>query len=129
VDKESAETELITSGTAERSDDGGIRICYEESEVTGFSGSNMVLTCYGGEMATMIRTGNSAYASDFVIEKGKKHYCHYNTPYGPLVLGIYTHAIENGLTDDGGNLYLKYTIDVNSRYVSDNEIFLSVKPT
>jgi uncharacterized beta-barrel protein YwiB (DUF1934 family) len=128
IEKESSETELITRGTAERTPDGGgVRICYEESAATGFDGCKTVLTCYGDDMATMTRDGGLAFSSDFVIEKGKKHHCHYNTPYGPLVLGVYTHAIENGLTESGGNLYMKYTIDVNSCYLSDTEVFLSIR--
>ncbi len=124
VDKESAETELITSGTYENIDD-GYEICYDESTATGFAGSKTVLTCIGDKLATLNRTGSTS--SNFIIEKDKKHHCHYGTPYGEFMMGIFTHKIENTLTDDGGDIYMKYTIDINSTYVSDNEIFLNVK--
>jgi len=127
VDKDGSETELITSGTIEPTEDGGICICYEESAVTGFEGAQTVLVCYGDRMVSMKRTGAEMHSSDFVIEKNKKHHCHYSTPHGSFVMGIYTHKIESTLTDSGGDLYLKYTIDINSSYVSDNEVFLNVK--
>ena len=125
VDKERAETELITTGIYENVDD-GYKISYDESTATGFDGSKTVLTCYGNKFATLNRTGSTS--SSFVIEKDKKHHCHYGTPYGEFMMGIYTHKIENSLTDDGGDIYMKYTIDINSSYVSDNEIFLNIKP-
>ena len=61
----------------------------------------------------------------------KKQHCHYNTPYGELMIGVFTHSIVNELNESGGSLYLKYTIDINSSYVSDNEILMmvnSIKP-
>lgn len=42
-------------------------------------------------------------------------------------IGIYTHSIKNNLMDDGGDLYLKYTIDINASYMSDNEIIMNIK--
>lgn len=124
-DKESSETEIITSGDFEAVDGGGYRISYDESSATGFEGSKTELICYGNNLANLMRIGNAP--SNLVIEMDKKHHCHYGTPYGDLIVGIYTHKINNDLTDDGGDIYMKYTIDINSSYVSDNEIYLNVK--
>ena len=44
-----------------------------------------------------------------------------------MVIGIYTHALENKLDKNGGSLYMKYTIDINTSYMSDNEIIMNVK--
>ena len=32
------------------------------------------------------------------------------------------------MTENGGELYLKYTIDMNSALVSENEVYLDVRP-
>ena len=48
-------------------------------------------------------------------------------PFGEMVIGVYTHAIRNRLTPEGGELFLRYTIDMNGSYLSDNEIRLSVR--
>ena len=61
-----------------------------------------------------------------VIETGKKHYCLYGTPFGDMTLGIYTNKIEDNLSPQGGRLYLRYTLDVNASFLSDNEIYLEV---
>ncbi len=41
-------------------------------------------------------------------------------------MGIFTHCIDNNIGEDGGDLYLKYTVDINSSYVSDNEIYIKI---
>ena len=41
-------------------------------------------------------------------------------------IGVYTHAIDNTIDKDG-RLYLKYTLDLNSSYLSDNEIIMNIK--
>lgn len=125
IDAHHSETELITSGKFMSLTGGGYKIVYDESMVTGFAGTKTVLSCFGNKTATMERTGN--IPSNFVIEKDKKHHCHYGTPYGDFMLGVFTHDIVNDLDDDGGDLYFKYTLDVNSSYISDNEVYINVK--
>ena len=74
---------------------------------------------------TILRDGKSN--SNLIVEKGKKHHCHYVTPYGEMMVGIYTHEIKNELNEHGGKLYMKYTVDINSSYISDNEIYMDIK--
>ena len=125
IDAESSETELITPGLYEKTPGGDYIITYDESMATGFDGSKTVLSCYGDRLCTLNRSGNSS--SDLIIEKEKKHYCHYGTPFGSFMMGIFTHKIDNRLNDNGGDIYMKYTIDINSSYVSDKEIFMNIK--
>ncbi len=121
---DNSETELMTEGTMEY--DGKVRkISYNDSDATGFEGAVTTITAEGENMVSIVRTGTAN--SNLVIETGKKHFCLYGTPFGDLTVGIFTHKIKNELTDDGGKLYLKYTLDVNSAYMSDNEIYLDVK--
>lgn len=124
VDKDSNKTELITSGHLDTIPGGGFQIAYDESQATGFDGSKTVLAVRGNEWASIDRIGNSS--TNLIVEKGTKHHCHYATPYGDFVVGIYAHTIVNELTPDGGNLYLKYTVDINSSYISDNEILITI---
>lgn len=118
------ETKLTTSGKFRRISDRFL-ISYLDSEATGFEGSETEISVTGNEIASIIRRGSSS--SDLVIEPGKRHHCHYSTPYGEMVIGIYTHAIENNLNENGGSLYMKYTIDINTSYMSDNEIIMNIK--
>lgn len=123
VDKDSNKTELITSGKL-GTIPGGYQITYDESPATGFEGSKTVLSIKGNDWASIDRIGNAS--TNLIVEKGTKHHCHYATPFGDFVVGIYAHSIVNELTPDGGNLYLKYTVDINSSYISDNEILIVI---
>ncbi len=119
----SEETELMTEGTMEQKD-GVWLITYQESEATGFEGSTTRIHVQDNAMVSIARKGT--VQSCLTIETGKKHYCLYDLPYGSMTVGIFTHKIESSLSQSGGQLYLKYTIDVNSAYISDNEIYLDV---
>ena len=121
---EKTETELTTMGSF-RVENNTFYISYEDSEATGFEGSVTEISVTDNKYASIIRTGTTS--SDLIIETGKKHHCRYETPYGSMNIGIYTNSINNKLSEDGGDLYLKYTIDINSSYMSDNEIILNVK--
>ncbi len=123
-EKDSDETEIITQGLYTKNED-GYTISYEESSATGFGGSTTILKVVGKEQVTMERTGSTT--SNLFIESGKKHHCHYGTPYGDFTVGITTKNITSTLTENGGDLYLNYIVDINSSYVSENEIYVNIK--
>lgn len=119
--------ELITEGTykpVKLGNADGWEISYEDSEATGFAGSTTTVTCIGDELASMRRSGSAD--SHLVIEKDRRHHCHYGTEYGDMLLGISASRIINRLSEEGGVLYFKYTIDINSAFVSENEIYFEV---
>lgn len=124
VDDDSSKTELTTAGTLRSLKNGGFELRYEESEVTGFGGSTTRLILHGNSLVNLNRTGTAS--SDLILEKNKKHHCHYGTPYGDFTMGIFTHCIDNNIGENGGDLYLKYTVDINSSFVSDNEIYIKI---
>lgn len=122
---EKTESELLTTGKFTVSDD-SFCISYEDSEATGFKGSTTkILVRCNSKYASVTRTGSAS--SVLIMETEKKHHCQYGTPYGTMDIGIYTHFIKNSLTQNGGELHMKYTMDINSSYVSDNEIIVYVK--
>lgn len=123
TDGEHSETELLTDGTMEQNGNDFV-LSYEDSDATGFEGATTTITAQDKNLVSIVRCGTAN--SNLVIETGKKHYCLYGTPFGDITVGIFTHKIENSLSENGGSLYLKYTIDVNSSYMSDNEIYLDV---
>lgn len=123
IDGDASRTDLTTTGTF-KAIEGGYQLRYEESEVTGFKGSTTYLSVFGNSLVNMRRIGTAP--SDLTIEKGKKHHCHYGTPYGEFTMGIYTHGIVNKIDENGGELYFKYTVDINSSLVSDNEVYIKV---
>lgn len=125
TEEDSDTTELFTFGTMSELEN-GYSIEYEESEATGFEGSRVSLEVKK-DIVTMIRTGTAL--STLVIEKGKKHHCHYGTPFGNFLVGISTDRIETDLNTNGGKIKLKYTIDINSGFISENEMEIEIKPS
>lgn len=100
-------------------------IAYEESETTGLEGSDMQLRISPDNRISIIRTG--AYHTHLVVQSGRKHFCHYETPFGDFAVGISARYVRNGLTDEGGKLRLRYVVDANSTLLSDNEVWIEIK--
>jgi len=127
ADDERDVTELFTYGRLKRGrgkNRDKYKITYEETEATGFEGT-VTLNVDGSDMVMMNRTGDAL--SNLVIERGKKHHCHYGTPYGDFMVGVTADEIRTELDENGGDLYLKYTIDINSSYMSETEMHINIK--
>jgi len=119
-------TELFTCGILKKGRGRGkYTLTYEESETNGFDGSTVSVAVTGDSMVVMERKGVAP--ANIIVEKGKKHHCHYGTPYGDFMVGITAGDIKSSLTDGGGDLYLKYTIDINSSLMSENEMIINVR--
>lgn len=118
--------ELMTVGRFYRKN-GDYYISYDESEATGFEGSKTTLRVEGSGdgRVTMLRSG--ANKSQLIIEAGTRHQCHYETGYGDLIMGVSGNRVISSLSDEGGDLNFKYTLDFNASMASENEVFVNVK--
>lgn len=121
-DDEKNESELFTRARYSTKSGCDV-ISYDDSSATGFEGSVTTITVDGSRYASIVRSG--AANSVLTLETGRKHFCQYDTPFGGMQIGVYTHTIKNTLSEDG-KLYLKYTLDLNSSYLSDNEIIMKI---
>ncbi len=121
-DKQS--TELFTKGKLSFVN-GNFVISYEESEATGFEGSVTTLEVFSQDKVIMERKG--AASSQLIIEKGKKHFCRYGTPYGDFTIGVNAQDIKSTLDENGGKLRFSYVLDINASYIGDFEIDIDVK--
>ena len=124
-EKDTSESTLDTEIQYYTNENGDRIIAYEESETTGMEGSSMMLRVSPEDMVSIIRTGT--YQTHLVVQKGKKHFCHYETPLGEFAVGVSAKWVRNELTDEGGKLALRYTVDANSTLLSDNEIRIDIK--
>lgn len=122
-DDERSETELLTKAVFFHKDGFDI-ISYEDTSATGFEGSTTTIKIDNGKTASITREGTAN--SVLSLEIGRKHFCQYNVPFGSMQIGVYTHIIENSLSENG-RIYMKYTLDLNSSYLSDNEIIMTVR--
>lgn len=124
VDDEKDTTELFTQGNFYRRNN-CYYITYEESETTGFAGCKTTLKIEGERKVTLLRSGS--YRSHLIIENGERNFGHYGTEAGDIVLGVNARQIRSQLTDEGGELYFSYSLDINSTLLSENEVCISVQ--
>ncbi len=123
--KEKSESELNTEADFYRDENGDLVIAYDESETTGMEGSRMNLRISQDNMVSVIRTGT--FRTHLVVQPNVKHFCHYETPFGEIAVGITAKRLLNQMTENGGHLEMRYIVDSNSTLLSDNEIILDVR--
>ena len=101
-------------------------LSYEETDGIGYEQCR-VSVAVDGHCITIERTGPAA--STMCVEKNVKHHSIYGTPFGDFTMGINTYDIQNTLSEVGGRLWFKYSIDINSDFVSENEMEILVTPS
>ncbi|NMP38105.1 MAG: DUF1934 domain-containing protein [Clostridiales bacterium] len=75
----------------------------------------------------VIMRRSGSYNSELTIERNKRHNCHYDTPYGGFLMGIFGKAVHSSMTPRGGTLKMRYTVDFNSELAAENEMTITVK--
>lgn len=125
VDGEKDKIEVITTG--EYIFKNGHRyVKYKEYDSDNPNVSiDAVVKVESDKKVSIIRYGERQ--SRLILEKDVRHQCHYRTVMGDIMMGVYTSKIEHNLTDDGGDIKVKYQLDFFADLVSDNEIHINVK--
>mgnify|MGYP002625509395 CR=1 FL=1 len=115
--------ELVTAGQY-GFEDGESRFTYEESELTGLSGTRTTFTV--SPMGVVLRREGSLN-SEMVFHEGRKSFFLYETPYGSATMGVDTHRIDTRLGEHGGELEIDYAIDFNHTPVGRNKFRINVR--
>lgn len=63
-----------------------------------------------------------------IFELNKKNITYYNTPYGDLLIGLYTTALAVSEEEEEITLNLDYVLSINSNHVSDCKITIKITP-
>ena len=87
--------------------------------------SNNVVKVENEDRVTIIRNGE--IQTRLILEKGRRHQCHYRTIMGDLMIGVSAETIKNELTESGGKLHVIYSLDFNNEIVSNNEFYINVE--
>lgn len=122
VDGQSDTVEL-TTGALMREEADGFTLSYHETAATGMDGTLTTLRVQP-EKVTLERRGTSAGL--LVLEHKKRHVCSYATPVGSLMLGVFTHRMEQALTLGSGTLDVSYTLDVGGSMMSRQDLHITV---
>ena len=124
IDGERDKIEMQTVGSYKIGNSGKTYIGYKEYDERNVCSNNLV-KIEGDNLVTIIRDGGKQMR--LILEKGRRHQCHYNTIAGDLIIGVYTSIINNELTDEGGKIFVSYELDFNGEFVSKNEFCIDVK--
>lgn len=124
-DGETDSSELMTTGTLVGTPD-DYTLCYNEQD-DALRSCVTTVHVEGQERVTMVRTGSST--AELIIEKHKRHNCHYNTPFGSFILGVYGKQIVSKILPDelSGTVAFRYTLDFNSSNSTENELIILFK--
>lgn len=76
-------------------------------------------------LVTLIKNGEGQ--SKLILEKGKRHHSPYYTDFGMLMLGVFTNNIDFHFSEGKGELKIKYSMDINSSFVSVNEVTVGIQ--
>ena len=120
-DDEEYSCELTTNGFLEYGANGYTVTYFETDEE--LKGSKTVLKVSGN---TIVMTRSGKYNTELIIEKEKRRSCFYETPYGELMMGVYTKNISSKMNENGGKLCFSYTIDFNNDLASENDLTVEV---
>lgn len=125
MDNQKDKIEMTTVGTMEEADDAYI-VCYtEEQEPPTPPVYAEVRIAKDNSRVEITRSG--AYDSCLVIEKSKRNLCHYGTPYGDMLMGIFGKAIESETDGHAGAFSFGYEIDINGTLTSRNELHMTFR--
>lgn len=123
MDGEHDKIEMSVVGTIHAGENGHV-LEYTEYDDGGLKTFTTV-TPLGNRSVQVTRTG--AFGSEMQFEVGKRSSTVYSTPYGELVMGVYTKRIENTLGEQGGRLAFAYTTDFAQQGVMHNRMTLTVE--
>ena len=115
--------ELVTKGRLSRVGE-SYTLSYQESELTGLEGTLTTIQVDGGQV-TLMRVGE--FNSQLVFQEGRRHLSMYNTPYGAMSIGVNTRHLMASLTDQGGDIEVEYTIEVDHALAGRNVFRINVK--
>lgn len=115
--------ELVTEGTLEEID-GGWKLCYEESDLTGLQG---VRTTFQVQEKTVTLTRTGRLNSQMVFREGVPHDSLYRMEFGALMLTVCATKVDANITADGGVIDLKYNIEIEQNAAGEIDYHLDVK--
>ena len=125
VDGEKGEISLTTVGSYTTRGDKRYIVYHEYDEDLPHAKITSILKIEDNKKVTLIRNGGQN--SRLILEKGKRHLCHYDTGVGSMMVGVFANKIVSDLNEHGGDLEVHYSLDINAGLSSLNEIFINVK--
>ena len=115
--------ELMTDGEYSK-ENGKSTFSYIDST---FMGQDGMLTTFDVENDRVVLRRGDGENGDMIFSENQKHHFLYDTPFGSIMLGIDTHSIKNNMNENGGNLEIRYGIEVDNVSVSQNLFMINIR--
>lgn len=123
-DEENVPIEVITPATYYLKN-GKHYVLYDEM-VEGMLGSiKNTIKITGDSKLEMKKSGITN--TNMVFEKEKINVTQYDTPYGAMMVGVYTKDMKVDVEEDNINVSIAYALDVDSEKVADCNIVMNIK--
>ncbi len=123
---EDGETKIVTVGKYEKTPF-GCRFTYNETDATGFEGSTTTFRIWDGDDCRLEMVRSGSYQSELYVDKDKKSYSVYSTPFGEMTVGIQANRFCPKLDENGGTVDLSYVMDINSSLVGRFEMEIEIE--
>ena len=117
--------ELMTRGTM-TGRNSKYAISYVETELTGTPGVVSTFLILNPNRVVLTRDG--PVKSRMVFVKGIKDESLYELGFGSLLLGVFTREISVDLGEQGGRLFIDYTVEIEQSMATHNSYELLVEP-
>jgi uncharacterized beta-barrel protein YwiB (DUF1934 family) len=124
IDDNKETIEFSTVGTME-TDLSGTHFYYDESQILKAGSIKTALNILNDGSVILERSGD--LNTRLVLEQNKRNNCHYNTPFGDMIIGIYCNRLDVDLSGNTGRVFMDYSIDSNFREISKNEVTINIK--
>ncbi len=124
MDGETFDTEFISEGSYEYSEDETIIKYSEKSPETGLDVTNAVIRVKNDEVF-LSRTGESG--SEMYFKEGEFSTTEYMTLYGTFDMTLMSNKLDIKLDENGGKVEIEYILSMDKLSFIKNNLFLSVK--
>ncbi len=118
------ESVLNSYGVVEKTEDGTVRISYEDSEITGLEGCLTTFCLVPDGSVVLLRRGD--VRTCMIFRRGTRQVCEYGTETNVPSVVMHTHRLEFEVGDTAGRLFVEYSVEIRGTVVERNEIDLSL---
>jgi len=64
-----------------------------------------------------------------IFEQGQKHLIYYDTEFGSMTIGVSANKVNTTLTENGGDIEIDYSLEIDHAIASDNILKMNVRKT
>lgn len=123
VDGDGDKTELVTEG--EYTFRNGKYLLRYREHLADVGGECTTVIKIDTDSVVMSRNGN--INTQMIFEEGKRHMSHYETPLGSFTIGVSTDLLKSKVGLDGGEVEIKYILDINNSAQVENYLHLNIR--